>query len=315
MGKAEYREASDGFTARVAPIWTEEKLRVLDCYLKGFAKVCQSHPLGWYALDIFAGGGLNISEVSGAEIKSSSVLALEVASPPAENVILCEYSTKVIPALTFRTTPYGERARVFCGDANALIGDMLALAPKTAPTFAFLDPEGSELLWSTVEAVADHKRHNSQYKVEQLILLPTDMGFVRMLPIDSEPTPVNAARLTAMYGHDRWYQIYERRKRGELSPNGARTAYVELYCQGLRDLGYKHVQEREINKLKSDGTFGSPMYFLIHATDNDTGEKIMSHCFNKRHVRPEEEQGGLVPMFSVPVAPRRRRLSSVTDED
>ena len=52
---------------------------------------------------------------------------------------------QVIPALTFRTTPYGERAKVFCGDANALIGDMLALVPETAPTFAFLDPEGSEL--------------------------------------------------------------------------------------------------------------------------------------------------------------------------
>jgi three-Cys-motif partner protein len=314
MGKADYQEASDGFTARVAPIWTEEKLRVLECYLNAFAKACKSHPLGWYALDIFAGGGLNISGTSGAEIKGSALIALEACRPLAQRVMLCERNSKVIPALTHRVTPYGERAKVFCGDANVLIKDMLALAPKTAPTFAFLDPEGSELAWSTVEAIADHKRHSSQYKVEQLILLPTDMGFVRMLPINSETDEASAAKLTAMFGHDRWYEIYEQRKKGHLSPDAARTAYVDLYCQDLLDLGYKHVQEREINKIKQDGTFGAPMYFLIHASDNDAGERIMGWCFDKRHVRPDEEQGQAA-MFTVPVAPRKRRVSSVADED
>lgn len=56
---------------------------------------------------------------------------------------------------------------------------MLERIPRRAPAFAFLDPEGSELHWSTVEAIADHKCGHAKTKIEQLILFPVDMGFVR----------------------------------------------------------------------------------------------------------------------------------------
>jgi hypothetical protein len=52
---------------------------------------------------------------------------------------------------------HGERARVFGRDANSQIADMLTLVPRNAPAFAFLDPEGSELAWTTVDAIAGHK--------------------------------------------------------------------------------------------------------------------------------------------------------------
>lgn len=312
MGRATYKMASDGYRARVAPTWTEEKLRVLQSYLGGFAPACRSHPLGWYALDIFAGGGLNISETTGAEIPGSALIALEAKSPLAQRVILCEYSAKVLPALISRTSAYGDRVRVFAGDANAKIEEMLGLCPRTAPTFAFLDPEGSELDWTTVEAIAKHKEGRSQYRVEQLILLPTDMGFVRMLPLLGEPDEASAAKLTRMYGHDRWFGIYERRRANKITPDQARTEYVRLYAQGLRDLGYRHVQERQISKEAAKGT-GASMYFLLHATDNDTGEQIMDHCMSKKWMRPSEELGQ-IPLLTVPVTRRQRRVSTDDDE-
>jgi hypothetical protein len=49
-----------------------------------------------------------------------------------------------------------------------------------------------------------------------------------------------------MYGHERWRSIYERRRAGAMNAEAARTAYVQLYAQGLRDLGYRHVQERQV---------------------------------------------------------------------
>src|SRR4029450_8216600 len=70
MGKATLQKASDGVLARVAPTWTEEKLRILACYLEGFAKACRKAG-GWYSLDLFAGGGLNISAQTAAEIAGS----------------------------------------------------------------------------------------------------------------------------------------------------------------------------------------------------------------------------------------------------
>lgn len=307
MGQAKYQIASDGHPARVAPTWTEEKLAILACYLHGFALACKSHPSGWYAFDIFAGGGLNVSATTGAEILGSALIALEAGPPLARTVVLCERDARALPALTARVASYGGRARVFGGDANAEIGNMLALVARDTPAFAFLDPEGSELSWTTVQAIAQHKPKPHR-KVEQLILLPTDMGFVRTLPLAKDLSERAAAKITAMYGHDRWRDIYERRRADKINAEAARTEYVQLYAQGLRDLGYRHVQERQITKNGARGRAGSPMYFLMHASDHEAGERIMAHCFDKKHIRPGEQlgQGGL---FHVPVAPRRRRVS------
>jgi three-Cys-motif partner protein len=312
MGKARYETASDGHPARVAPTWTEEKLAILACYLHGFAAACKSHPRGWYALDIFAGGGLSISATTRTEIPASALIALEAGPPPARMVVLCERSARALPALKHRVARYGDRARVFAKDANAEIGEMLALIPRDAPAFAFLDPEGSELDWDTVRAIAEHKRKPHK-KVEQLILLPTDMGFVRTLPLAKDLGEAAAAKITAMFGHDRWREIYERRRTDKINAEAARTEYVRLYAQGLRELGYAHVQERQITKDAAGGRAGSPMYFLIHASDHDAGERIMSHCFDKKHIRPDE-QLGQEGLFHVPVARRQRRVSGA-DQD
>lgn len=312
MGQAKYETASDGHPARVAPTWTEEKLAILACYLHGFALACKSHRRGWYALDIFAGVGLNISATTRGEIPASAMRALEAGPPLARMVVLCERSASALPALMHRVAPYGDRARVFAKDANTEIGGMLALIPRDAPAFAFLDPEGSELAWDTVHAIAKHK--STPYKkIEQLILLATDMGFVRTLPVAKDLSPGAAAKITAMYGHDRWRAIYERRRADKINAEAARTEYVRLYAQGLRDLGYEHVQERQITKEGAGGRRGSPMYFLMHASDHEAGERIMAHCFDKKHIRPGE-QLGQEGLFHVPVAPRRRRLSDA-DQD
>ncbi len=307
MAQAKYQAASDGHAARLAPTWTEEKLAILDCYLRGFSSACKRHPSGWYALDIFAGGGLNVSKTTGAEIPGSPLIALEAGPPGARAVVLCERHIGALAALIDRVARFGVRARVFAKDANIEIRDMLVLIPRDAPGFAFLDPEGSELAWDTVSAIAEHKP-TPYTKVEQLILLPTDMGFVRTLPLAKDLSEAAAAKITSMYGHKRWRAIYERRRSGAINAESARTAYVRLYAQGLRDLGYKYVQERQITKEGARGRAGAPMYFLIHASDHEAGERIMAHCFDKKHIR-SGEQLGQEGLFHVPVAPRRRRLS------
>jgi three-Cys-motif partner protein len=146
VGEAKYVKAGDGHLARVAPPWTEEKLMILDAYLKAFAQACRKAG-GWYGLDLFAGGGLNWSEVRDREINGSPLIALEAEAPPATLVVACEHDRKAHKALGARTARYGDRARVFREDANKTIGKMLALVPNRAPAFAFLDPEGSELDW------------------------------------------------------------------------------------------------------------------------------------------------------------------------
>jgi three-Cys-motif partner protein len=305
MGKAKLQQASDGHLARVAPIWTEEKLRILACYLEGFAKACKKAG-GWYSLDLFAGGGLNISETTRGEIPGSPLIALEARAPEATKVLICEQGRTVLAALRERTAPYGDRVHIVDGDANRHVHAMLQAVPVHAPAFAFLDPEGAELEWATVQAVAEHKA-TTRNKVEQLILFPTDMGFVRLLSLKKPLDRGYADRVTAMFGTDDWEAIYARRRADEIGAGKAREEYLRLYARGLRGLGYRHVQERQITKEPAKaGGRGSPMYFLLHATDSDAGESIMGHCFDKKHVRPREELGQ-AQLLHTPVMPRKRR--------
>jgi three-Cys-motif partner protein len=294
MGQATFHTAPDGLPARDAASWTEEKLMILDAYLTAFARACKRAG-GWYGLDPFAGTGLNWSTTRDTALKGSALIALEAESPPATKVLLAEKHAGAFDALAHRTERFGDRAVRFSGDANEIVADMLAPVPRRAPAFCFLDPEGSELEWETVDTIAAHKRGHSPNKVEQLILFPTDMGFVRLAPDHPE-------LVTGIYGHDRWKDIYERRSANKITPEQARTEYVRLYAAGFTELGYRTVLDRQIKKAN-----GGPMYFLIFATDNVAGERIMDHVFDQVRIRVTEELGQTT-LFEMESGPRESRL-------
>lgn len=301
MGEAKMVDAPDGFKARSAPPWSEEKLNILDGYLRGgpdgvggFAQAC-SRAGGWYGLDLFAGTGLNQSETSGQLINGSPLIALEASAPEATEVLIAESDPRAFAALEYRVAKYGKRARLFNRDANVAIGEMLSHVPKRAPAFAFLDPEGADVDWATNEAIAAHKPAPAM-KIEQLVLLPVDMGFVRLAPHYPE-------RVTRIYGHDRWRAIYETKLKGTTTPDQRRTDYVKLYGDGFRELGYNHVLDRQI--LKPDN---SPLYFLIFATDHPAGMKIMDHVFDRVKFRLAEELGQDT-LFDAGPSQRKQRLN------
>ena len=294
MGQATFHLASDGHPARDAASWTEEKLMILDAYLHAFAKACKSAG-GWYGLDLFAGTGLNWSTTRDEPLPGSAVIALEAEPPEATRVIIAEKHSGAFAALKHRIERFGDRAIPFNDDANSIVNEMLAFVPRRAPAFCFLDPEGSELAWETVEAIANHKRGHSPFKVEQLVLFPTDMGFVRAAPDHPES-------VTRIYGHDRWKEIFERRVADQITAEQARSEYVRLYAEGFTKLGYRTVLDRQVTKQN-----GAPMYFLIFATDNDAGETIMDWVFNRVRLRVAEELGQTT-LFDMESGQRERRL-------
>jgi three-Cys-motif partner protein len=294
MGQATFHKAADGYPARATASWTEEKLMILESYLNAFARACQK-PGGWYSLDLFAGTGLNWSMIRDAPINGSALVALEVHAPQATQVIVSEKNQSAYRALEHRTERYGDRVVRLNDDANRVLPDLLARVPKRAPAFAFLDPEGSELEWTTVAGIAAHKRHHSPNKIEQLILFPVDMGFVRLAPDHPE-------LVTRIYGHERWMDFYARRAADEITADQARSEYVRLYAEGLSELGYATVLDRQITKAN-----GSPMYFLIFATDNAAGKNIMDWVFDQVRMRVIEELGQTT-LFDIESGPRDRRL-------
>ena len=61
--------------------------------------------------------------------------------------------------------------------------------------------------------------------------------------------------------------------------------------------------------LKANGT---PMYFLIFATDNDAGEKIMDWVFDRVRIRVNEELGQTT-LFDMESGPREREARRKLD--
>ena len=168
-----------------------EKLSILTDYLEVFAKASSSAANRVY-LDAFAGETLNRIAGTDRTFPGSAETALEV-KPPFTHIRLFELSRKRVGELSGLVAGR-PNARVVQGDCNVTIPTALASLPVQAPTFAFLDPDGLQVEWATVKAIADHKRKYAEsagkYKVEMWILFSTS-GMVRMLGKNREAVGEN----------------------------------------------------------------------------------------------------------------------------
>lgn len=285
----------DGLADREAGSWALVKLRILKCYINGFVNATKQARHRYY-VEGFSGPGVNRIRGSDERVWGSPFIAIG-AEPEFDMALFLDRDETAVEALRGRTEVVRNRVLVQRGDCNAdLVPWMGSRLDRSSPTLCVLDPEGADLAWTTVKSIAAFK--SAGRKVEQLILLPTDTGFIRTLFLHRELEPWAISLVDRIYGNDRWRGIYERRRRDELTPDDARTAYVQLYGEGLRELGYETVLDRAVQKDAG----GSTLYFLVFATDDSAGTRIMDHCFDS--VWAEEQ-----PTLPGIKGPRRRRIT------
>jgi three-Cys-motif partner protein len=205
------------------------------------------------------------------------------AIPPYHRCVFMDSGRQEAEALRARTAFARDRVTVARGDVNSdLLPLMDRVLDRRAPCLCLLDPEGTELMWTTIKELAGF-RHGPR-KVELLILLPTHTGFIRMLSLEADLPEWAAKRMTDMYGDDRWRAIWRQRRADQIESREATTEYVRLYARRLRELHYRHVLDREI---RSASRHGQLLYFLIFATDHEAGERIMDHCFDTAYHDPQ----------------------------
>lgn len=288
--------SDDGLPVREAGEWVKDKLEIVRCYLPAFGRACQGKAPRWYFVDAFSGPGVNVTRSTGERVWGSPIIAL-LTEPRFTRSLLLDKGKREVHALTTRTEVFGKLRIIRQGDANK---DLLRLmeehVDKRAPCLCLLDPEGPDLSWETVEAIARFR--SGRFKAEQLILFPTHTGFVRELPLTNPIQKWGERDLRRVFGNEGWRPIWERRRRRAITSDQATTEYVRLYAAGLRGLGYRNVLDREI---RTKGWSGRILYFLIFATDNETGKKIMDWCFDTIAEAAQPSLPGIR-------APRRRRI-------
>ena len=296
--------------ARLWGYWTRGKLDVLKSYLDAFATASTKAQERIY-LDLFAGGTGNRERLTGEEMQNSAQIALSISNPPFTKLRFFELDchAQELERSLVRDNP-GRDIRIYRGDCNEKIHAALEeLADHSrAPTFAFVDPNGMEAEWSTLVALADFKR-NARYKVEIFLLFAVPM-FMRVLPVHSGNVSLqNVAKIDALFGSRDWMHIYESRREGLIGPEETREQYLNLMRWRMENaLGYEWTHPIEVRNIG-----GSPIYYMILATDHFAGTKIISHLYKKaaeefpamreeaRRIRDKhrQEEKGVLSLFSV----------------
>ncbi|MDE0668546.1 MAG: three-Cys-motif partner protein TcmP [bacterium] len=256
--------------------WSEVKLQVLAEYLQGFTRVVRSKSRGAIYLDLFAGSFENDRRHGIGTFPGSTQIALDI-EPLFTKLVFFELPGPAgrLRIDIERARPADRRWRIEEGDCNQTLPSALSSLRRVrwAPTFAFLDPRGLQVEWSTVQTLANWRR-NKKTKVEQWILMP-EPAIARVLGLGGVQGRHSAERLDQLFGCRDWLPIHQGRRSGALTPDDMRAEFVNLYRWRLESvLGYDTT-----HALQIVATGGQPVYTLIFATDSPPGDAIMGHLY------------------------------------
>lgn len=270
--------------ARAWGIWTLSKLQLLADYLDRFTTTTKNKSTERIYLDLFGGEPENVDRVTRNPIDGSARIALETPDPPFTRLRFFELPPNASKLRRALTNEYpGRDVLVYEGDCNVTVRQALAdlhkLGVAWAPTFAFIDPNGPHCHWSTLEALAAHKGPKAKTKVELWMLFPIPL-FQRMLPKSGAVRRTDETAITAMYGTDEWHAILEAKLDGALTATEARAEYLNLMRFRLERL----LRYAWTHALLVTNEANRPLYYMVFATDNDAGKRIMRSLYEKAAV-------------------------------
>jgi three-Cys-motif partner protein len=273
-------------TPRPWGYWTRAKLDVLQDYLAAFLAASSGKAPHAVYLDAFAGEGSGIDRLTSEEFDGSPRIAAGAVANGSSgyrfsHLRLFELSTTRAAGIQAYLREHfpGRDIDVVPGDCNTTLPATLKIMPEAvrrSPTFAFLDPFGTELKWPTIEAIADHKR-GLRYKVE-LWMLFSAAGLMRIAGSSPAKAALGAEDiLIDLFGNTRWEPIVNARRAGTISGADAREAFVNLMRWQLEEaLGYHTTHALELKNAR-----GTSIYHMIFATDHPAGDKIVSSLYAK----------------------------------
>jgi three-Cys-motif partner protein len=262
--------------------WSEDKLRLLEKYLKAYAKIMNGQKQTWlesyHYIDAFAGSGKPKAKDEERYVAGSPLRALQ-CDPPFDYYSFIELSSWRVAQLQQLKMRFPLlKIDILEGDCNELLSKKIV--PKI--TYAskqrglvFLDPYGLQVEWETVKALAKANTFD--------VFVNFPLGAVtRLLKRDEPPTGQTADLLNKVLGSTDWIQaIYRPSPQLPLfgEPIVVRDVMraewlARLYSDQIGKL-FPYVSKPVImtNSKKS------PLYALFLVSHNKTGVKIVNDVF------------------------------------
>ncbi len=276
----------DGLIVRESGYWVVDKLDYIRKYITIF--ITSMRKKNWHIinyLDLFAGPGkCRIRETN--DILLGSPLIALTARYPFGRYFFVDADPANVRALRQRSSKSEYENRVLCfeGDSNKLVHSITqqiieedANRPKgkwPSLNLAFLDPEGLELHWGTVEALARVSRMD-------LIIHYPQMGISREMPNEIELSP--PTKLDRFFGDTAWRDIFKRsRKAGKGSPHRDLISY---YKEKLARYGYKVREIPTGDEARIvHPTRGATLYRLIFASKHNLGNRFWREILDAKRL-------------------------------
>lgn len=261
-------------------LWSEIKLEIIEKYGKAYTLAFKNTSLKKYYIDGFCGAGAHKSKATGETIEGSPSRALKIV-PPFDGYYLIDMNGKKTAYLN-QAAGGRDNVHIITADSNEYL--RTELLPQINYTkynraLCLLDPYGLHLDWCVIRAAGQSKA------IDMVLNFPVmDMNRNAIWHKPEKASPAGIARMNFFWGDESWRTAaYAPNPQGSLFGDvdilkQSNEAIVEAFRDRLRkEAGFKHVLEA----LPMRNSTGAVVYYLMFASPNDTGNKIMTAIFDK----------------------------------
>jgi three-Cys-motif partner protein len=272
----------DGLPARTFGKWTTYKIDYLQRYIGVFETSMRNKP--WCArcyLDLYAGTGkFKVDGQSGFHL--GSPLVSITTKHPFTNYFFVDKSCENIEVLARRCSATTNiNKKFYVGDANTKVQEIVSEIKMlernrrnkqwTSLNLAFLDPDGLELEWKTIEILAALSKMD-------LIIYYSQSGLTRnfenCINLDTETD------IDKFFGDREWRIIYKEHHSGRMP--GLHRKLIDYYKHKLSTLGYADIKDVEDGReplMKNSKE--APLYRLIFASKHLRGHEFWNEVTKK----------------------------------
>lgn len=222
--------------------WAILKLAILGYYIDVYTTIMKSIFGKASYIDLFSGPGLNAIQNTGTVVFGSPLIADRVPKPNKKFDALLLIEQRSDYAKVLRTLL--PKAETIEDDVNeGGLREALNLNPEGTPCLAFVDPEGLELKWTTLELLV---------KTWCDVIINFQISGIKRAVGSVSKSPSYASTLDSYFGTDKWRECKDD------------SDYLELYEGQI-----KKYKDYTIHiKVQGPGSF---YYFIIVAIRKTSG--------------------------------------------
>jgi three-Cys-motif partner protein len=264
--------------------WSEIKLEIIQKYASAYSLAFSNpkyHYLHHVYIDAFAGPGTHISKTTKGQVRGSPQIALDTKPPFKEYYFIDTDGDKVNELKKISQNYPQAQINILQDDCNsALLKDVFpkVLRKDYKRGLCLLDPYGLNLKWEVLETAG------KMGSIEIFLNFPVmDMRRNVFLNNINDATPENIKRMDDFWGNHSWsdaayFQAQDlfgdtvdlKQKNIKLITSAFRKRLLDV-------TDFKYVPE----PIPMRNTKSAILYFLFFASNNKTGDKILTDILNK----------------------------------